>query len=45
MDKIEETEKFPEMYNLPRLNLEETENVNRLPVNEIESLKKQLPTN
>ena len=27
--KLEEKDKFPEMYNLPRLNKEETENMNR----------------
>ena len=51
LDNQEEMEKFLEMYNLLKLNQEETENVNR-PVsnNEIESGKtktktKNLPTN
>ena len=46
MDNLEEMEKFLERYNLPRLNQEEIENVNR-PVtsNEIETLIKNLPTN
>ena len=29
MDSIEEKHKYLEMYNLPRLNQEETENMNR----------------
>ena len=29
MDNLEEMDKFLEMHNLPRLNQEETENVNR----------------
>ena len=29
MDKLEEMDKFLERYNLPRLNQEETENMNR----------------
>ena len=29
MDNLEEMYKFLEMYNLPRLNLEEIENMNR----------------
>ena len=46
MDNLEEMEKFLERYNLPRLNQEEIENMNR-PVtsNEIETLIKNLPTN
>ena len=38
--------KFLERYNLPRLNQEETENMNRpITSNEIEMLIKNLPTN
>ena len=46
MDNLEETDKFLEIYNLPRLNHEEIENLNRLITNkEIESVIKNLPTN
>ena len=49
MDNLEEMDKFPEMYNLPRLNQEEIENMNRqITSNEIESVKKKKnkkPTN
>ena len=46
LDKLEEINRFLETYNLPRLNLEKIENLNR-PVtsNEIESVIKKLPTN
>ena len=46
MDNLEEMGKFMERYNLPRLNQEETETINR-PVtsNEIEIVIKNLPTN
>ena len=46
MDNLEEMDKFLERYNLPRLNQEETETMNR-PVtsNEIETVIKNLPTN
>ena len=44
MDNLEELDKFLEMYNLPRVNQEEIENMNRLITsNEIESVTKQLP--
>ena len=39
-------DKFLEGYNLPRLNQEETENMNRpITSNEIETVIKNLPTN
>ena len=46
MDNLEEMDKFLERYNLPRLNQEEVENMNR-PIKsaEIESVIKKLPTN
>ena len=46
MDNLEEMDKFLERYNLPRLNKEETENINRpITSNEIETVIKTLPTN
>ena len=43
MDKLEEMDKFLERYNLPRVNQEETENINRpIPSNEIETVIKNL---
>ena len=46
MDNLEEMDKFLERYNLPRLNQEETENVNRaITSTEIETVIKNLPTN
>ena len=46
IDNLEEMDKFLERYNLPRLNQEEIENMNR-PVtsNEIETVIKNHPTN
>ena len=47
MDNLEEMDEFLEKYNLPKLNQEETENLNR-PITsmEIETvIKKNLPTN
>ena len=46
MDTLEEMEKFLEKYNLPKLNQEEIENLNR-PITsmEIETVIKNLPTN
>ena len=46
MDNLEEMDKFLEKHNLPRLNQEEKENINR-PITsaEIETLIKNLPTN
>ena len=39
MDNLEQMDKFLEMYNLPRLNQEEIENMNRqINRNEIESI-------
>ena len=41
MDNLEEMDKFLERYNLPRLNQEETENMNRpITRNEIETVIK-----
>ena len=46
MDNLEEMHKFFEKYNLPRLNQEEIENMNRqITSNEIETVIKNLPTN
>ena len=45
MDKVEEMDKFLEMHNLPRLNQEEIENMNRpITSTEIETVIKNLPT-
>ena len=46
MDNLEEMDKFLERYNLPRLNQEERETMNRpIRSNEIETVIKNLPTN
>ena len=46
MDNLEEMDKFLGRYNIPRLNQEETESMNRpITSNEIESVIKNLPTN
>ena len=46
MDNLEEMDKFLEKYNLPRLNQEELENINRPATgNEIETIIKNFPTN
>ena len=46
MDNLEELDKFSEMHNLPRLNQEEIENINRpITSTEIETVIKNLPTN
>ena len=46
MDNLEEMDKFLERYNLPNLNQEEIENMNRLmTTTEIEIVIKELPTN
>jgi len=45
-DNLEETDNFLETYSLPKLNQEETDNLNRLITrNEIEYVIKTLPTN
>ena len=46
MDNLEKMDKFLEMHNLPRLNQEQIENMNRpIKSNEIETVTKNLPTN
>ena len=46
MDNLEEMDKFVGMHNLPRLNQEEIENMNRpITSTEIETIIKNLPTN
>ena len=46
MDNLEEMDKFLEKHNLPRLNQEEIENINRpITSTEIETLIKNAPTN
>ena len=46
MDNLEEMDKFLEKYNLPKLNQEEMENLNRpITSTEIETVIKNLPTN
>ena len=46
MDNLEEMDKFLEKHNLPKLNKEEIENINRpITSTEIETVIKNLPTN
>ena len=46
MDNLEEMDKFLENYNLPKLNQEEIENLNRpISTTEIETVIKIFPTN
>ena len=46
MDKVEEMDKFLEKYNLPKLNQEEIESLNRpITSTEIKTIIKNLPTN
>ena len=46
MDNLEEMDKFLEMHNLPRMNQEEIENMNRpITSTEFETVIKNLPTN
>ena len=46
MHNLEEMDKFLEKHNLPRLNQEEIENINRpITSTEIETVIKNLPTN
>ena len=46
MDNLEEIDKVLERYNIPRLNQEEIDNINRpITCNEIETVIKNLPTN
>ena len=45
MDNLEEMDKFLEKYNIPKLNQEETENLNRpITSTEIETVIRTLPT-
>ena len=45
MDNLQEMNKFLETYNLSRLNQEEIEHMNQLPVNETELVILIIPTN
>ena len=46
LDNLDEMYKFLETYNLPKINQEESENLNRqITPNETEALMKKLPTN
>ena len=46
LDNLDEMDTFLETYNLPKLNQEEIENLNRpITGNEFESVIKKLPTN
>ena len=46
MDNLEEIDKFLKMYNLPRQNQEEIENLSRSVISiEIETVIEKLPTN
>ena len=46
MDNLEETDKFLEKYNFPKLNQEEIENLNRpITSTEMETVIRNLPTN
>ena len=46
MDNVEEMDKFLEKYNFPKLNQEETENLNRtITSTEIKTVIRNLPTN
>ena len=46
LDNLEEMNKFSEKHNLPRLNQEEIENINRwITSTEIQTVTKNLPTN
>ena len=46
MDNLEKKNKFLETYNLPKLNQEDSENLNRqVTSNKIEAVIKKLPTN
>ena len=46
MDNLSKMDKFLETYNLPKINQEESENLNReITPNETEAVIKKLPTN
>ena len=45
MDNLDEMDKFLEIYSLPKLNKEESENLNKpIITNEVEALIKKIPT-
>ena len=44
LDNLGEMGKFLEKYNLPKLNLEEAESLNRLTTSEIKAVIKKLPS-
>ena len=46
LDNLDKMDKFLETYNLPKINQEESKNMNRkITPNEIEAVIKKLPTN
>ena len=45
LDNVDEIDKFVETYSLPKLNQEESENLNTQTTSELEEVIKNLPTN